>query len=89
MAEKKLKVKVMFDAEHRHSDGSWANERGRCVYSWHTAEGARARVDEEASVISGDIIKVYKRTMKPEICRNGIESCTVVQSELISEEVVA
>jgi hypothetical protein len=89
---KKLKVKIMFDAEHRRSDGSWArNGIGRCVYSWNSAEGARLRVDQEASVAPGDTIKVYKLTMNPDLDIEGRQngSYTVAQRELISEEVVA
>lgn len=92
MAGKKLKVKIMFDAEHRRSDGSWArNGSGQCVYSWNSAEGARLRVDQEASVTTGDTIKVYKVTSNPDLDREGRQSgsYTVVNKELISEEVVA
>lgn len=92
MAEKKLKVRIMFDAEHRRSDGSLVrNGSGQCVYSWNSAEGARLRVDQEASVAPGDTIKVYKLTMNPDLDREGRQSgsYTVVNKELISEEVMA
>lgn len=90
MAEKK--VKINFDAQHFRADGSWArNGSNQCVYSWPSAEGARRRVDQEGSPISGDIIKVWKVTMNPSLDiwgkHNG--SYIVTQKELISEEVVA
>ena len=92
MAKKKLKVKIHFDAQHFRADGSWArNGSNQCVYTWPTAEGARRRVDQEGSPVSGDIIKVWKLTMNPslDIWGKPSGSYIVTQKELISEEVVA